>query len=90
MRMREIVFEKSFEASLKAIEEDDIRADEFINGVEWVLLRDPESGHRISGNLWFIAEETAGSAVPLCIYYTFSETQINLLAIHKAQPDRSS
>jgi hypothetical protein len=82
-KLREIVRNSRFEKELRAIEPHVEKADEFLEGVEMVLARLPECGHRIGNTpVWFIAAWT----VDLAIYYTYDEDRVVLLSISKTAP----
>jgi hypothetical protein len=82
-KLRSIVRNSAFEKELRAIEPHIEKADEFLEGVEMVLARLPECGHRIGNSpIWFIA----GLTVDLAIYYTFDEDRVVLLSICKTKP----
>jgi hypothetical protein len=68
---------------LAKIEPNIRKADEFLEGVEYVLARAPECGHRLDdSSVWFIS----GYTVDLAVYYTFDDNTVHLLAIEKAFP----
>jgi hypothetical protein len=82
-KLREIVRNSRFEEELLSIEPHVKKADEFLEGVEMVLARLPECGHRIGNStVWFIA----GWTVDLAIYYTFDEDRVVLLSICRTTP----
>lgn len=65
------------------IERDVRRADEFLEGVETILSRDPESGFRLEeSSVWFIA----GHTVDVALYYTFDENHVYFLSIRRVVP----
>ena len=56
------------------------RADEFLEGVETILSRQPESGYQLGdSNVWFIA----GRTVDIALYYTFDDDYVYFLSIEK-------
>jgi hypothetical protein len=59
------------------------RADEFVEGAETVLSRQPESGFQLDeSNVWFIPGHTVDAA----LYYTFDEDKVYFLSIKKVIP----
>jgi hypothetical protein len=81
--LRTIVKNPRFEEEMTAIEEDVKRADDFLNGVEKILRREPECGTRLGrSHVWFIP----GWTVDLNIYYTFNDDEVFLLSICKMAP----
>jgi hypothetical protein len=80
---RTIVREARFERELGAIEPNVERADEFLEGVESILCREPQYGHRIgNSHVYFIP----GWTVDLNIYYTFNDEEVFLLSICRMAP----
>lgn len=84
--MRSIVKEASFEEDLRGIEPDAKRADEFIEGAEWVLSRNPTIGTQVNPNscVWFLPTTETSSVMPLVVYYTFNEERVHLLSVQIA------
>lgn len=85
---RDVSYEHEFDAELKGIEDDFERADKLIQGIEWVLQRDPESGTKVSTNppVWFIpAIEVVD--LPYVIFYTFDDRKVCMLSIRVADPE---
>lgn len=80
---REVIYFKSFEKDLRAIDSDAKRSDEFIRGAEWTLCRYPRFGTQVAADpdVWFlpIFDTTDGPSVIL--YYTFNDRYIGLLSI---------
>lgn len=80
--MRSVQYEPEFESELRAIEADFFRADEFIQGAEWTLSRDPQYGTRIgSSDVWFLPLARWKNLPAAVIYYTFSDTMVFMLSI---------
>jgi hypothetical protein len=66
-----------------ALIRDAVRADEFVEGAEFVLARDPRNGVEIPGTqVWFMPMAPIGED-QTTLYYTFDETTIWLLSIRK-------
>jgi hypothetical protein len=65
---------------MSKIEPNVRRADEFIEGAEQILARDPWVGAPLDGSqVWFIS----GHKVDAAIYYTFDKDYVYLLSIEK-------
>jgi len=81
--LRTIIRNHRFAQELEAIESDIERADEFMIGVENVLSREPNSGHRLGeSHVYYIP----GWTVDLNVYYTFNDDEVFLLSICKMAP----
>ncbi len=81
--LRTVIRSERFERELSAIEPNVKRADEFLEGAETILSREPELGHRLGNSqVYFIA----GWTVDLSLYYTFSHDEVILLSICKMTP----
>ncbi len=86
VKHRTIIEEHRFSIELQDLIEDGPdkakRADEFIDGVKWVLTRSPERGTRIGRTLvWFIPNDHTADMLPVVIYYTFDDNFVNLMSI---------
>lgn len=82
-KLRTVVREKRFSDELAEIVPDIQRADEFMEGVETILRREPTYGHRLGNSqVYFIP----GWAVDLNIYYTFDDDEVFLLSICRMEP----
>jgi hypothetical protein len=80
-KIRTIIRDKRFERELAEIERNVRRADEFLEGAETILSREPERGCQLDdSSVWFIA----GHTVDLAIYYTFDADNVYLLSIERA------
>jgi hypothetical protein len=80
---RTIIREPRFEKELSAIVPKVERADEFLEGVENILCREPQYCHKIgNSHVYFIP----GWTVDLNIYYTFNDEEVFLLSICKMEP----
>lgn len=82
--MREVVRNSRFEREIKGIIGNVEKADEFLEGLELVISRDPEAGTCISltSHVWFVP----GHTVDVVIYYTFDKDKVYLLSARKALP----
>lgn len=79
----EVIREHQFEKELRALIRDAIRADQFVEGAEFVLARDPRKGIQIPGTqIWFMPMALIGDD-QITLYYTFDETTVWLLSIRK-------
>jgi hypothetical protein len=80
-KIRTIFYDERFERELEYIQPHARRADEFINGAENVLARDPEAGFPLEDNsqVWVIC----GHTVNAVLYYTFDENNVYFLSIEK-------
>jgi hypothetical protein len=59
------------------------RADEFMEGVETILSRRPQSGYRLDkSSIWFIP----GHTVDLALYYAFDADHVYFISIEKIIP----
>ena len=84
-RFREIVEADEFAEQLSLIESDAKRADEFLDGLKWILSRDATKGVLLAGNVWMFYTSQFLS-VPLVIYYSFDLTKVYLLWIEIDTP----
>ena len=81
--LRDIVYEPAFEDDMKAIHADFFRVDEFIQGAEWVLARQPETGTRIEdgSNVWCLPVAPSRSFRPAMLFYTFNDRKVWMLSL---------
>jgi len=84
LKLREIVREPLFEQELMVLKHDAIRADEFTEGAEFVLSRNPEHGKKVAKNVWFLPMTQPSEGGSLSLYYTFDEHHVFFLSIHPA------
>ena len=77
---RQVIRERSFERELRALIQDAREADDFVEGAEFVLARDPEIGSPLGEGIWFLPMAPIGRAQP-ALYYTFDKSTVTLLAI---------
>lgn len=84
-RYRTIVKNKRFEKELEALKLDTKGADDFIEGTEWVLSRNPEYGVRLSPdmNIWVVTVSDISSLPPLKLYYAFNNDYVWFLSIKR-------
>jgi hypothetical protein len=87
---REIVYEAAYDVAMKAIGGGDFfLADEFLEGIEWLVQRSPESGRPIeegSAVHYFCGSSTPGLPAAT-IYYTFNDRKVWFLDIHLGDTD---
>ena len=85
--MRSVIYEFRFVDRLAEIQPNFERADAFMQGVEWLLARSPESGTRIAGtDVWCMP---AADVFPqaLSIFYTFDDKRVWLLSLAVTESD---
>ena len=85
-RMRQILKDPEFERQLSQIDSDPKRADKLLEGLEWLVSRDPESGTRVDpkSSVWaYHSTDNAAGLTPVIIYYTFNSHSVILLAIDR-------
>lgn len=75
---REVIYEEPYERALRSINSDVILADEFMEGVLWLVQRTPEAGKPItegSAVHYFCSTDTPG--LPnVTLFYTFTERKV--------------
>jgi len=81
-KIRTIVKDERFEYEMAKLEPNVRRADEFVEGAETILSRNPEAGCPLAGSqVWFIC----GHMVDAALYYTFDADNVYFLSIEKAK-----
>jgi hypothetical protein len=86
-KYREIVKNPLFEQDLSKLEFDAVRADEFTEGAEYVLSRNPEYGTKIAKNVWFLPMWRPSEGKSVNLYYTFDSDHIFFLALQAASEE---
>lgn len=82
-KIRTIIRTARFQQEMNSIEPDVRRADEFLEGVETILARRPQSGFALKGSsVWFVP----GHTVDLSLYYAFDDNHVYFLSIKKITP----
>jgi hypothetical protein len=82
-KIRTIIRDKRFEQEMARIVPNVRRADEFLEGAETILSRQPESGFRLGdSNVWFIS----GHTVDIALFYTFDDDHVYFLSAERAIP----
>ena len=77
---RQVIRERSFERQLRALIEDAREADDFVEGAEFILARDPRIGSPVDDGIWLLPMAPIGRA-QVALYYTFDDSTVTLLAI---------
>ena len=81
-KIRDIVRSHRFELEMDYIEPIVRRADEFMEGAETILARNPEIGCQLEDSkVWFVCGHTVDAA----LYYTFDDNRVYLLSIEKTK-----
>ena len=78
---RTVVRGEYFERALAVIEPDACRSDEFLDGVEWELCRNPRKGLQMTGSIWKIDTYPYSTVTPMTAYYTFDDDRVLLVDI---------
>lgn len=86
-KYREIVKNPLFEQDLSKLEFDAVRADEFTEGAEFVLSRNPEYGTKIAKNVWFLPMWRPGEGKSVNLYYAFDSDHVYFLALQAASEE---
>lgn len=81
--MRGIVRTEQFERELLLVEPDVSRSDEFLDGVEWLLSRDPTVGTSLNDAVWSIDTSEFALITPMTLYYTFDDERVFFLALRR-------
>ena len=76
--IRGVTYEPQFDDELVHLKDDFFRADEFIQGAEWVLCRKPESGSRMSpdSQVWGLPVAADCGFPSVMIFYTFDDRHV--------------
>lgn len=88
-QLHRIIYEPVFDAEMKDIHSDFFRVDEFIQGAEWTLARDPSVGSPIySGSpVWCLPVASAGDLPDVVLYYAFNALEVYFLSIKATAED---
>jgi hypothetical protein len=80
--LRRVIREHRFERELRALIGDVISADQFVEGAEWLLVRNPHIGSQIEPNssVWFLPMAPIEGA-QVSLYYAFDDSTVWLLSI---------
>jgi len=84
---RGVIREHSFERNLAALIPDERGADDFVEGAEFILARDPKAGSLLyaNGSIWLLPMAPV-SGKQVSLYYTFDDNTVWFFAI-KIVPD---
>lgn len=71
-------YDPEFDSELAELHSDWFRAEEFVQGVEWVLVHDPTAGRRLSdySMLWCISVAAIDDVPSAMVYYSFDDTAV--------------
>ena len=83
-KYREIVKNPLFEQDLSKLGFDAVRADEFTEGAEFVLSRNPEYGTEITKRVWFLPMWQPAEGKRVNLYYTFDQDRVYFLSLQRA------
>jgi hypothetical protein len=86
-KYREIVKNPGFEQDLSQLEFDAVRADQFTDGAEFVLSRNPEYGTKVAKNVWFLPMWRIAEGRSVNLYYTFDLDHVYFLALQPASEE---
>lgn len=86
-KFRTIVKNPLFEQDLSKLEFDAVRADEFTEGAEFVLSRNPEYGTKITRDVWFLPMWQPSEGKRVNLYYTFDQDRIFFLSLQRASDE---
>ena len=86
-KLREIVKNPGFEQDLSQLEFDAVRADEFTEGAEFVLSRNPEYGTKVTRDVWFLPMWRPAEGKCVNLYYTFDGDHVFFLALKRASDE---
>jgi len=87
-RIREIVYDDRFLADLYSLEGNPQIADEFLEGAEYVLSREPRLGTQIfhGSPVWFLPIADILRLPPLSLFYTFDDHHVFFLSLKISHP----
>jgi hypothetical protein len=91
--MRGITETDRFCDELRRMQPDARRADELIDGVKWILGKNPRDGVRAApeSSVWMAFSNEYSSVEPAVVYYTFDAETVFLLSIVRTErPDNHS
>lgn len=77
---RQVIRERSFERQLQALIRNVREADDFVEGAEFILARDPGIGSPLGNGIWFLPMAPIRGA-QIALYYTFDDSTVTLVAI---------
>jgi hypothetical protein len=74
-------YDPAFDEQMKAVPGGFFRADELIQGVEWLLCHDPTIGTHIHGDIWFIPAGDVPGMPRVGIYYSFTDSVVTMKSL---------
>ena len=81
---RGLVLDEQFEAEFKQLEPDDRTRDEILEGIDWVLSREPQKGSFSEGEgVWIREVCDPKTRRRFWLFYTFTERHVILISIKK-------
>lgn len=86
-KFRTIVKNPLFDQDLSKLGFDAVRADEFTEGCEFVLARDPKYGTLIAKNVWFLPMWQPDKGKRVNLYYTFDQDHVYFLSLQRASEE---
>lgn len=81
--IRDIKKTDLFDEQLEDLIPDARRADEFVEGAEWILCRNPWEGSRVgpAASVWFLPMEEAPGLPLVVLYYCFDDHYVWFMCI---------
>jgi len=80
---RAIIYEPQYVSELEAIEPDQFRADECLQGLLWVLVQDPTQGFRSNDpDVWYFPL-VRRDFPPVYVFYAFNDEKLCFLSIRR-------
>ena len=83
-RIRQLVEEPQFTREKRLVEPSDQACDAMLDGMTFIIARNPRRGHKAYGRIWCIAEEPPGRD-PIVVFYTFTDDVVTLVSIVKGK-----
>ena len=85
--MRSVVYEHAFDEQMRAFQPDFFLYDQFLQGIEWILGREPTYGTFINdSNVWVLACDGSYGVPNVVIYYTFNANYVYMLGVESTEP----
>lgn len=84
--LRTVIWEREFEQDFVRLRARARRIEDFVNGAEWVLSRDPYQGVQIPHTRTWVLTSRPGvyRLRPVTLYYTFDDSEVHFLSIEFA------
>lgn len=84
--VRDVVWDARFENELADLSLKILRLEDAVDGLEWVLAREPERGTQVAGtDIYAWPVQTYFSQA--LVYYRFDDRQVSLLSIRESEAD---